>query len=103
MQRLVYTFENNGTGSRIYSFFGILEYNVPLNITSTLSEARNTNKWDWVSYDFDEPDGFTWELIDDLVKISFLEFDFQQTVHIEINENEFTLQIQGMDALLIRG
>jgi len=101
MERLIYTFETNGKGSRIFSFFGVPEYNVPLNITSTIGEARNT-KWDWVTYDFVEPDEFTWEFLDDSLKLTFLGFSFEQTMNIVLEENEIILLIQNMDVTLTK-
>jgi len=101
MERFIYTFKNDGTGTSIQSFYGDLEYNMPLNITSTIEEARNT-EWGWTTFDFLEPDEFIWEFLDDLLKLTFLEYGFEQTIHIEIEENEFVLILRDMDVTLFK-
>ena len=96
-----YTFANDGTGVREYYFFGNTEYRVPQTIWNTLEDARNT-EWDWVTFEFLEPEIFTWEFHDDFVVLKFLDFDFEQTLKLIIAENELVLLMQEPDITLYK-
>jgi len=99
MNRWVYTFAHDGTGTFSYDVFGNLmtgtivetgeevQFGSSLQITDTLEEARNT-VWEWVSMLQDqEPQKFTWEFFDDSLELFWSEYDFKRTLHIEITED----------------
>ena len=102
MDRFIYTFENDGTGTRIFSFFGTVDYNLPFTITNTIEEARSS-KWGWTTYDFLDPEDFTWELLDDLLKVNLLEYNFEQTLNFEMKESGFVMHIQNTNITLVKG
>lgn len=68
-------------------YYGSAEYRVPLEITNTLDEARNTS-WDWVTNELIEPGVFTWELHDGFIELHFS----SGGILIPIGEGTFTFQ-----------
>jgi len=67
--------------------------------SAALEGARNT-VWEWVTAGLErEPLPFTWELVDDLVELTFSDYD--QILSIEFAEIEFVL-VQEDDIILYR-
>ena len=85
VQRIIYTFERNGTGIRTGYMLGCEEQVVPFKFVPTLDEARNVD-WVWSSLEELglEAEKFTWEFSDDSIKLSFLDDEF--SLGIEIDE-----------------
>jgi hypothetical protein len=92
-QRIVYTFENDGTGVRTIYWLGCEEQVLPYIFVPSLDEARSI-EWGWSSL-FEnlglEAEKFKWEFSDDSIELSFLDFEFEQTLHIEITEEGIEL------------
>ena len=85
MQRIVYTFKDDGTGLLTFYLLGCEEQIAPFTFVPTLDEARNV-RWKWSSYEQlgIEAQEFTWEFFDDLIKLSFSGDEF--SLGIEIDE-----------------
>ena len=129
MNRSIFTFAQDGTGTQMSEIFGSIKiglgtetgvqvpfgnFLVPLygveteigaevqlgldlQFAETLEEARNT-VWEWVAVTA-APDSFTWEFLDDSIRLSFQETS--RTLIIENEGNEPVL-MTGLGHLYIK-
>jgi len=84
VRRLVYTFKNDGTGVRTGYMLGCEVQVVPFKFVPTLDEARNVD-WGWSSLEELglEAEEFTWEFSDDLIELSFPDYEFSLSIEID--------------------
>jgi len=71
-----------------------VQFGMNLQGAVTIEETRNI-AWEWVPTAPDqEPESFTWEHTDDLLKVSFTAVEHEVSFNIENSENGFILVFQ---------